>query len=242
MENSLEHFLQSIQPGLTLYGVLLTFAVIAFAISRHFWRYEKELIAENIDRLKDLLDGFRQQYIEPIISGQLDNATSGAYEAALLGLMDDLYPKKQGEGGVVIRELLPEESIKELLSEPALRDRLSLFSRNSRSGEGFLASASGKALMDKLDELYEQKKALAQHYSKAQRSCARTCYGSLAFSLLTFVGILHLIVKWPRPIIYMWLLLAIQAAAYTIYSFSRLERHRRLLFRMWEKLRLHGTV
>src|SRR5437762_7979929 len=97
MQDSLQHLLQDIQPGLTLYGVLLTFALVSFAVSRHFWRYEKELIGENLERLRDLLEGFRLRYIEPVITNQLDNATVGAYEVAIVGLLDDLYPKVQGE-------------------------------------------------------------------------------------------------------------------------------------------------
>lgn len=240
--SSLQQLLQGIQPGLTLYGVLITFALVSFAVSRHFWRYEKELIAENIERFRDLVEGFRHRYIEPIISAELDSATLGAYEVAIDGLLADLYPKTQGDKGEIKRELVNDESIKQIVAEAALQDRLSELKETGRSAEKFLSSASGKNLLDSLDHLYEQKSIVARHYGQARHACAHTCYASLCFSLLALVGILNLLVQWPKVILFFWLFLAIQAAAYTIYSFSRLENHRRALYRMWEEFQLYGKI
>lgn len=242
MQSTLEQLLQGIKPGLTLYGVLLTFALVSFAVSRHFWRYEKELIAENIERLRGLLEGFRHRHIEPVVSIELNTATAGAYEVAIDGLLADLYPKTQGATGEFKRELVSEDLVKEIVSESALKDRLSVLKETGRSAEAFLSSASGKELLDNLDHLYEQKSIIARHYTLARQACGRTCYACLCFSLLALAGILHLLGKWPNIILFFWLFLAIQAASYAMYSFIRLEIHRRALLHMWEEFELYGKV
>lgn len=93
----MEQILQSIQPGLTLYGILVTFAVFALGIARHFWTYEKELDSENVDRLRDLMKGFRLQHIEPEIVNVLATHIDLAYELAIGQLIEELHKPKLGE-------------------------------------------------------------------------------------------------------------------------------------------------
>jgi hypothetical protein len=245
MQSALDQLLQGIQPGLTLYGVLLTFALVSFAFSRHFWRYEKELISENIERLRDLLEGFRRRHIEPIINTELNRTAVEAYEVAINGLLTDLYPKTRGEAGEFKYELVNDELVGQIIAEAALKDRLSELKtelQKGRSAEAFLSSASGKALLDDLDHMYQQQSTVARHYALARRACGRTCYAALCFSMLVLLGILHILGRWPNVILFFWLLLVIQAASYAIYSFIRLESHRRALLHMWEEFQLYGKI
>jgi hypothetical protein len=243
--SSIEQFLQSIQPGVTLYGVLFTFALVSGAVSRQFWRYDKELITENIERLRDLLEGFRRRHIEPILNTELDRTTREAYELALNSLLADLYPKTRGEAGEFKYERVSDEKVEQIIAEAALKDRLSDLKAETtkgRSVEAFFSSASGKALLDDLDHMYEQKSTVARHYAVARQACGRTCYASLFFSVLMLLGILQLLGRWPNVILFFWLLLLIQAATYTIFSFIRLESHRHALLHMWEEFQLYGKV
>jgi len=245
MQSALDQLLQGIKPGLTLYGVLLTFALVSFAISRHFWRYEKELISEQFERLRDLLDGFRRGHIEPIINKELGRTTAEAYEVAINGILTDLYPKTRGEAGEFKYELVSDEEVSKIIAQTALQERLVYLKselQKRRSTEAFLSSGSGKALLDNLDHMYEQKSTVARHYVLARHACGRTCYASLCFSMLVLLGVLHTLGRWPNVILFFWLLLVIQSASYAIYSFIRLESHRRALLHMWEEFQLYGKI
>lgn len=241
MQSPLQQILQEVQPGITLYGVLLTFAIVSFAVGRHFWNYEKELITENFDRLRNLLVGFRARYIEPKINQEVDSAIDGAYEAAIAGLLADLYEQVPNERGEYQRQLIDDELIRELVVEDALRQRLTSL-KASRPSEMFLSSTSGQKLLADLDHMYEQKSVLARHYSRARHACGHTCYACVFFSLLALLGILRVLRPWPEVVVFFWLFLAIFAVTYAIVSFARLEYHRRKLLRMWEEFEFYGTI
>jgi hypothetical protein len=243
MQSPLQEPLQAIQPGLTLYGVLITFAVVAFAIFRHFWRYERELGNENLERLRDLLTGFRVRYIEPKINAQLDNAIEGL-ESAVDIVVADLYrssttPAATDEGA----RLESDQTQSDRVSEIVLRERLFSELKNTRrAARQFLPSDSGQKLLDDLDRMFDQKSKLARHYTLARRACAQTSYACLSFSLLALAGILRVLGAWPDLIEFFWLFLLLQTLSFALYSFIRLEFHRRALFSMWEDFQFYGKI
>jgi hypothetical protein len=241
MQVPLPQALEQIKPGLTLYGVLLTFFVISFAIGRHFWNYEKELMTEHSERVRDLLLGFRLRYIEPEINGRIDSAIDGAYEFAIQGLLFDLYRNEPSGLGQFQRVLVSDEQVKELIGESALNDRLARL-KETRPAEMFLSSTSGQKLLAELDQMYEKKGSVARHYAHAKRACGRTCYACLFFSLLTLLGILRVLGDWPNSITFFWLMLAVQTTAYAIYCFIKLEFHRRKLLHLWEEFEFYGKI
>lgn len=241
MQVPLPQVLEEIKPGLTLYGVLLTFFVISFAIGRHFWSYEKELMKEHSERVRDLLVGFRLRYIEPEINGKIDSAIDAAYEFAIQGLFFDLYKTEPAGGGKSQRVLVGDEQVKELIAESALNDRLARL-KETRPAEMFLSSDSGQKLLAELDQMYEKKGNVARHYAHAKRACGRSCYACLFFSLLTLLGILRVLGDWPDSIIFFWLILAVQTTVYAIYCFIKLEFHRRKLLQLWEEFEFYGKV
>jgi hypothetical protein len=241
MQSTLEQVLQSIKPGLTLYGVLVTFAVFALSIARHFWRYEKELDSENVERLRDLMRGFRLQHIEPEIVKVLATRIDDAYELAIGGLIDELHQRGLTDKGGFRRELVSDQEIKSIIAESALNERLEGLKKR-RDAEKFMPSESGQKLLDELDHLYEQKSALVQHYHLAERACRRTCYASLCVFSLSLFGILRVLGRWPDVVLFFWLFLSLQAIAYGGYSFIDLERHRRALSRMWKEMQFYGKI
>jgi uncharacterized protein YeaO (DUF488 family) len=65
--------------------------------AKFFWTYEKELVVENVEKVKNLLDGFRAKHIEPIIVAQLRATFYSAYDVVKVGL-----PRKNGHRICVI--------------------------------------------------------------------------------------------------------------------------------------------
>jgi len=118
---TVEQFLVSVRPGLTLYWVLLTFALLSFGVGRFFWKYEKELCNENIERIKDLMGGFRNRYIEPILTKILDMTFNDGYKLAINELTKDLYIEKRNELGEFKHELVADDMLKALVGKSGVR-------------------------------------------------------------------------------------------------------------------------
>ncbi len=237
---TVEEFLVSIRPGLTLYGVLLTFALVSFGVGRFFWKYEKELCNENIERIKDLMGGFRNRYIEPILTRILDMTFSDGYKLALKELINDLYTKKRTESGELKDELVDVEMLKAVVGKAALDGRLPV--KSTEVVEGFLSSTSGEQLFDNLDHAYERQSTLSRQYHNACQACGRASYSFFSLSILLLVGILRIFGKWPDVISFLWLFLSLLTFLYGVYYFVRLEIHRRSLLRMWEELEIYGRI
>lgn len=87
---TLLEFFQVIKPGLTFYGVIVTLSILFFRLWRFFWKLEKDIHDENIGRLKELIDGFREAHIEPVLEEKLIEARRDAFELALGSLSSDL--------------------------------------------------------------------------------------------------------------------------------------------------------
>jgi len=240
MDATLKEFLQAIRPGLTFYGVLLTFTLFSFFIWRFFWKYEKELRNENIDRLKDLMVGFRHTHVEPFLKRKLIEARENAYEITINGLLTDLYPKDKmlldDKCGCVSDE------IKDLISESSLKDRLNYLKRADKVIEDFFSTSSGNDFLDQIDQQYYRKSSIFKQYYDACKACRHLANASLFLSIMLAIGILRISIKWPDMLFFFWFLISIQTFAYGIYSFIQLERYRRDLLQMWEELQLYGKI
>jgi hypothetical protein len=120
----LPNLLSEVQPGLTLYSLLVTFAVFSFAVARHFWQLQRTLLTENIDRLAELVQGFRRREIEPLIVRPIVSAADQAYEIAIAGLIGDLHGQKEEiVAGRIEPRPLDQAQRDELLTQSALRER-----------------------------------------------------------------------------------------------------------------------
>jgi hypothetical protein len=248
--NDATKLLQAIQPGLALWGVLFTFALVSFRIGKYFWEYDKTLISENVERLKALLEGYRRRAIEPILTREFAAAVSAAYDEAILGLIGDIYsgkdigPSEQAQGQparALVRSAVTEEDLRTMIAEGELRKRLESLKRASRS-EAFLASPTGEKLYDELDHAYGSRDDLRQHYARARRACGRTAYSFLTLSFVLLAGLLQLLNAWPVVLAVVWATIAAEAFAYGLYSFMRLEWSRRTLLRLWEELQIYGKI
>lgn len=241
---SLEELITKIQPGLSLYGVLLTFAVISFSVGKYFWTHEKEFISENVERLKTLMASFRVTHLEPILSKELRSAVEGAYKVTIQGLLDDLYVKKPVAGtGEFKDELVDDPKLKELASIKALKDRLDYLVKDAdKSISQFPASVSGQKFFDDLDHKYKKLQSLAEKYHHACFYCARTSYSFLGFAFLCLTGLLRLLAPWPEIASYIWVFFSVQILLSGVYYFVRLEINRRGLLRVWEELQLYGEI
>ena len=233
---------QAVQPGLTLYGLLVTFALISFGFGKYFWEYEKTLVTENIERLKALLEGYRQRFIQPILARELANGISAAYDNALLGIIEDLYSRKTiDESGRVKREPVPENQFRALISESGLRERLDNLKAGNKK-DAFLDSSTGERLYGELDRAYAGRDDLWQHYARASGACGRTAYCFLSLAVAFLAGLLQLLGTWPQALVIVWIIVAGELFTYGVYSFIRLEWFRRKLLRLWQELQVHGAI
>jgi hypothetical protein len=243
MQSTIPDALKSISPGLTFYGVLVTFAVASFAAARFFWGHEKELVAENFDRVKDLLGGFRRRSVEPIIAARLEAAISSAYDSAILGIIEDLSDREITESGSVKYVFAAPERVNAALSHASLEERLSrLKSGARRQAETTLASDEGEKLFDDVDHAYGQATKLRKDYQEACRACARTCYAFMVLSILMLGALVRLIATLGEPILWVWLVVSAEVLCYGLYSLVRVEVHKRRLLRLWEEFQLYGRV
>lgn len=245
---TLEEFLRSIRPDLTAYGVLLTFAVISFVAGKHFWKYEQELVAENLDRLRDLIQNFRSRHIEPVLRQELDGAISAAYEVAINGLIADLHPKDRTTAEEVSRRELSLEELRvrlkelsDIVSEAALEARLRKLKSGS-TAEGFIESASGQRIFDRLDAAYTRLADVSRRYQRACGACAGASYAFLALFLVLIIGLLRSLWAWPDLILHLWLFAGVGLFLLGIVYFVRLEFNRRGLLRLWEEFQIYGRI
>jgi hypothetical protein len=239
-----QNIIQSIKPDLTLYSVLITLAIVAFAFGRFFWKYEKQLGEENIERIKDLINGYRVKYIDPIISKQLHDATDTGYIGAINSLIEDIHPKTYALTGSE-RKLLNDIELKEIIKIPELEGRLEKEKRDRNfyiPVDQFLSSESGEKLFDSLDHAYEQRIKLTAYYDHSCKYSAKCSYSFFILAILLFVGILQLIGQWPTLVINFWAFFSVQAFLSGLYYFIRIEFYRRKLMHTWKELQLYGKI
>jgi hypothetical protein len=233
-------FFHAIRPDITVYGVLLTLAVVFFAIGKHFWRYENELRKDYLERLKDLLSNFRRSNVEPLLQERFVRAREDAYDLSIKGLLNDLYPVGRTETGQPRKELVDEKSLKELISTTALEARLSALKTSDTAVERFLSTASGDQLFDNLDRQYERKGDLTFQYHRACQACYQVAYSFFSLALIVLLGLIKILYPWPDIVFYVWILLAIEVFCVGIWCLIKLELHRSKLLRRWEGLQLYA--
>ncbi|MBA7690167.1 hypothetical protein ES703_98691 [subsurface metagenome] len=234
--------LQSIKPGITLYGVLLTFAVTSLIIAKFFWNYEKQLMEENIEKLRNLMNSFRDRYVNPILRNELTEAVHSGYGSAIKDLKAELYPKVATATGFE-RKLIEEAKLNSLIDYESLEKRVDNFKAAHIDKEDiYLSSDTGEDLLDNLDRSYDQKNNLSVSYESACSACAKTSYSFLILSALLFLGILQVIGDWPKFLLFLWIVVTAQIFIFGIYSFCRLEYCRRKLIKLWKELQLYGKI
>ena len=232
-------FLESIRPGLTLYGLLLTFSLFSFVIGRFFWRFERELQSDNMERLKLLMSNHRQRNIEPILGNVLTNAVSGGHKRGILDLMTALYVEDMA--GQPAYTLVEDERIKEIVSRGALQERILSFA-SEVSVEEYLTTLSGEGFFDNLDQAYSNKEKLSGRYRWATTYCTRASYSFLLLGLLLMFGLFQILEPWGSLLHHAWLLLCVEMLLLGAYCLVRMERFRRSLVHMWEELQIYGQV
>lgn len=237
----LEQVLQTTKPDINLWVVLLTFAGAAFAAGRFFWKYEKDLGEENIERIKDLIDGFRRLHIEPIFSKELSIARDTGYYSAVKGLIGELYSKSYSESGEIQQKLVEHDKLKDILQINELNKRIERDKAETKI-EVFLSSDPARELFDNLDHAYERKSYLSGYYNNACISCAKASYSFFTLSFLLFSGMLQIVLQWSGLFLSFWLFTSILVLVYGIYSLVKLEYYRRKLFTLWKELKFYGKI
>ena len=237
-----EAVLQSIKPGITLYGVLLTFAVTSLIIAKFFWNYEKQLMEENIEKVRDIMSSFRDRYVNPILRNELIEAVYSGYGSAIKDLKAELYQKVATSTGFE-RKLVDEAKVNSLVDYESLEKRVDDFKAvYGDKGDIYLSSDTGEDLLNNLDRSYDQKNSLSTSYESACSACAKTSYSFLTLSALLFIGILRVIGDWPKILFFLWIFLTAQSFIFGIYYFCRLEYCRRKLIKLWKELQLYGKI
>jgi len=234
-----EEFIKFIRPGITTWGVLLTFALTAFAFAKFFWNYEKDLLLENVERLKGLLDGFRAKYIEPIIVAQLRATFNSAHDIVKAQLLSDLYRPRVGQPPA----LPPDNELREYLAYTALERRLTQM-KNEKPGsfEAFSESPEGAKLYDTLDHSYDRARSISVSYEEATKSCCRVSLACLGLGFLCMAGISQVLYHWPEAMYWCWIFACGQIVVIGLCYFTRLEICRRKLLKLWKEFEIYGTV
>lgn len=243
----IQQYLQEIKPDLTLYGVLLTFGFLSLLAGRFFWRYERELIQDNVNRLRSLMDGFRTQHIEPVLEEQLLEVAEASYREALEDLRDEVAENtpsahaEAGDGrtqpkeGDVPSYTLPVRMLDARI-ESGHRGRL------PKGLEEFFTSATGEKFFESLDRLYNEKYSISDRYRSAKISCTFASYAFLLLGFLLLLGLTQIVYDWPIYFLYPWLSLCgivlLTAAGLSV----RMEYQRHALIGQWESLQIYGRI
>jgi hypothetical protein len=236
---TLDEFIKVVRPGITMWGVLLTFAVTAFAIAKFFWNYEKDLVVENVERVKALLDGFRAKHIEPIIVAQLRATLYSAYDVVKAQLLSDLYVPRAGQPVA----LPAEKELRDYLTIAAIETRFSCLKKEKLgSFEQFSESAEGEKFYDSLDHCYERARSVALIYEEATKSCNRLSLACAGLGLLFMLGISQVLYHWPGVLYDCWVFASAELFVFGLWYFARLEFCRRKLLRLWKEFEIYGTI
>lgn len=242
---TIDQFLHEVRPDLTLYGVLLTLAIFAFYAGRHLWRYEKELVEENVGRLRELMDGFRTRYVEPILKVQLLDLAEGAYREALVDLEDELDTALEDLPAVPVGEsATPGAHARRGLRRAIerLTDRGWEHTRAERSLEEFFSSATGEDFFRKLDGAYSARQQLSSAYYRAKICCSLAAYSFFGLGIALLAGMVQITVPWPEFVRYPWWSMLGLLALLSMALVIRMETARRRLINQWEDLQVRGDV
>ena len=236
-----QEILEAIRPGLTLYAVLVTFAIVAFKIAAYFWQYEKTLAEEMVDRVRELMATFRQTYVEPIISKKLKDGINAAYDLSLSSLLADIYEQKRTSDGFE-EELLPQEQLQSILALETIQDRFDKMKADDDSLEEFFSSKSGLDFFEKLDAAYQRQQGIARRYRKVRHACVRSSYAFLAIAVVCLLNLVQILWPWPQLLSHFSVFVFVSALAYGIFQFACLESGRRRILTLWEEKQFHENV
>jgi len=237
---TLDEFIKAVRPGITTWGVLLTFAAVVFAFAKFFWNYEKGLVVENAQKLKDLLGGFHEQHVEPIILAQLSATFYSAYDLVKAQLRTDLYVTRAGQAKPALRG---EKELRDYLEVSAMERRFAQLKNEKPTFlDKFSDSADAARFYEHLDHCYDRARTISSTYEGAINSCYRLTLTCAGLGLLLMAGILQVLFKWPPVMLSFWIFASVQLFALGLWYFGRLEFSRRKLLRQWKELEIYGSV
>lgn len=231
---SIEDFLAQVQPGVTLYGVLLALALIAFRAALWMRDQEKELTSEELQRVKELMLSFRHQFIEPILLQQFRAVTSASYDRALEALCRNVREVPEGAGHATgVASVIDARSVRSLTETLASDDTLV---------EGFLLSKSGEEFLNRVDARYRGLRDLVKNYQGSIQWARVTAYLLFVQALLFVSGMLRALAPWGTAILGVWLVLVCESFVLGVVSFGRYELLRVRLRRQWEQHEIYGQM
>lgn len=242
---SLEQFLSEIKPGLTFYALIVAFAIGAFSFWRFLWKYEKELRAEHIEQLRDLIRDFRDRNVEPVLKKQLTELARTICVQVIQNFQQDVFLEKLGPKGRTI-ELRSQHEIADVLKGIKDGPRSSRVEEevavSEKKIDDILVSEAGSRLLTDLDRSYERQSALTRNYRGACRACSSCAYSSILLSVALLLGLFQALGKWPEWLRDFWILGCVELAVLGVASFVWLEFNRRRLSKRWEELQLYGNL
>ncbi len=222
---TVEEIVRRAFPGVTLYVLLVTFAIAAFRFARELRTSEERIYQEFLERLRSIRETFQRRYLEPIVAKVLDDsveaARSNAVETIKAGLQAAAYPS--GEDAVTT---ILDQSQATLAAQTA-------------PGQAFLTSQDGTAFMEQLDRRQEQKYRMTASYEDLKRRTRNGYFSFFALSVILLLGLLSLILEVHLYVVITYVNIAVLVLLFGVFSVARMFQAENALRNAFEQLTLY---
>lgn len=231
--DAFDQLIQSISPGVSLFTVIATFSAASFWAGKFFWALERDLNEGQVEKLKELVTGFRARHIEPTLIDQYKESRATAFNQALRALQITSLDEDGQFDTQVISQALTNDKIKE-----AVRN----FKEEDDAPGDFISSASGQGLMDKIEQLFEEIHNTKDFYNCTGKYCIRSAYFFFLFTAISLLGLMKLMFTWPRVLWHFWWFALCFLAVGAFMNVVLMEINKRKLFRKWQRFHVYSEL
>jgi hypothetical protein len=231
---TVEEFIAQVQPGVTLFGVLLALALVSFKAAFWMREQERDLGDDELERLKELMLTFRHQFIEPILLEQFRTVIEAAYVRAATAVCDSVHRVAAGD--------TYSEQIAAVVNERGVAEIVTSLQRDETLVEAFLLSKSGEEFLTQIDSRYRGLRDLVRNYQGAGSWARTTAYSLFALGLLLLCGMLQAAGAWSSLMAGLWMFMIFEFLGASVVSFIKYEIFRVRLRKQWETHEIYGQV
>lgn len=237
METTLVTILRDVQPGLTIAGLMITFAIVCLKLRGYFESKGTSFNETNLEKINRLYAAFTEAHIKPLLRSELVKTRRNAIEETLVACRNIIFnhnPSRRGDPYRIIAnitdvtaDVFRANSLENIDSDDVVDEYL-----EAKTGDTFLRSVNSK---------YEARENILRiFYSvKALYLCLEHAF--LVLSLLLFAGLL---IKYFK-VTYIegwWWFLILEIVVVSILMYIRLKVLETRIDRIWRYYNLHGTL
>jgi hypothetical protein len=234
----MEQLLNAIQPGLTILAALIALFFGSIRLFWFFFSYDKELRAENLDKVKELNANYRKKNIEQRIFDLIKQSRVGGFHWGFDSVVENIFDHNYDFATGQTTRLLKSGTDIETYIDSV--DRIDVATTAQKDAETFLYSDAGQNLFTALDSLYAKKIRINHDYQKIKLFCQVVCWCCLFMTALALTGMVMQFISKADFVVHFWFFMTISITLTGLICFGLLLHYRNVLRENWERQTLYG--